>query len=169
MPRLIAGCIVCLFATFSSTRCTLICMSLQHRGPVKTLDGTVQPGEILTIELPYDVHGDQNDLDIKWDGQRDVQGQRPAFYLTEIDCDRFVPPAAGQRVGRDEPCHTIGSRGSFKNEVGELVLVSLGVVGGPHQGPINALRKAYKIHIVGDATRAVHYTVAVTWYRGANC
>jgi hypothetical protein len=169
MSRHVLGCVVCLFATVSSTRCTLICLSQQHRGEVRTLDGIVQAGEILTVELPYDVHGDQNDLKIAWDGQREVNGPRPAFYLTEIGCDRFVPPAAGQLFVREGPCHTTGSRGSFKNEAGELVVTTLTVVGGPHQGPVNALRTAYKLHIVGDSMRAVHYRVVVTWYRGANC
>src|SRR5215510_5362527 len=93
MTRLIVRLLAGLLVAIHSTGCALICMSQQHRGPVKTLTGVVQPGEIITIELPYDTRGDQNDLKITWEGQRDVTGPRPSFYLTEADCMHFVAVA----------------------------------------------------------------------------
>jgi hypothetical protein len=169
MPSLIARCLAGLFVAITTSGCALICLSRQHSGPVKTLTGVVQPSEVITIDLPYDARGSQNDLKIAWDGQRDVTGPRPAFYLTEAGCLQFVPPAANQRFARDAPCRTIGSRGGFQNSAGEIVVTRLGVVGGPNQGPLNALRKTYKLQIVGDATRPVRYVIEITWFRGPNC
>jgi hypothetical protein len=158
-----------LLAATTSTGCAFICLSQQHRGDVKTLRGVVRPGEVVSIELPYDARGDQNDLNLTWEGQQDVAGPRPVFYLSEVECTAFVPPPPGQSWVRDGPCRTIGGRGGFKNATGEIVQTGLTVVGGPHQGPVNARRHAYTLHIVGDATRAVSYVVVVTWFRGPDC
>ena len=57
-----------------------------------------------------------------------------------------------------------GARGSIG-----IGLMGLGVVGGPHQGPANASRKTYKLHIVGDASRATSYRVVITYFRGPDC
>ena len=116
-----------------------ICLARQHRAPVATLTGDVQAGAVIVHRVAYGTAGSQNDLALRWNGQREPGGPRLKVYLTPVGCQVFDP--ARVSTTRGDVCTPIGSRGSVM-VAEELVQVSAGITHGrgnpPRLGPTPA-------------------------------
>lgn len=168
----------------SATGCSLMfgaaCLSQQQRAHVTTITGDAAPDTVIVHEVAYGTAGSQNDITIKWVGQRNVGGPRLRVYATKGECDTFDPRVA---VPRASACASIGSRGSTvapdarpcvrddscKPVADELVQSSLGIThgrGNPEQlGPT----VRYKLWIFTDSRQATSYTIDVTSFYGPDC
>jgi hypothetical protein len=151
----------------AATGCDVLgpsCIARQDRGTGPTFTGAVEPGETVSLRVPYATEGSQNDLQIAWGGQDTTDGPRITAYATKIECEHFVPPGEGV-------CAPIGSRGGTASPTPGQPFVqrSLTVThgrGNPEQlGP----RAEYTVWIVGDATVRVSYAITVTWFYGPDC
>ena len=154
----------------SASGCSLIlapiCLARQHRAPVATLTGDVQAGAIVVHRVAYGTAGSQNDLLLRWNGQRDLGGPRLRVYLTLVDCQVFDP--ARVSTTRGDVCAPIGSRGSVM-VAEEFVQVSAGITHGRGNPPRLGPTPEYKLWIVGDARQAASYTIVITSFYGPDC
>jgi hypothetical protein len=154
----------------SSAVCAIVgptCLERQERGSVTALNGHVEAGEVNTHLMPYERRGSQNDVDISWSGQSLAGGPRLRIYATGTDCAAFIPPAVGDSNADRGACTIIGSGGGGYLVGNELVHTSLIVTGPGNGAPLDF--HEYKLHVVGDATRTVDYSVSVTWFFGPDC
>jgi hypothetical protein len=104
------------------------------------------------------------------------------MYATSADCAEFVPPAAdGGADDVTSPCRVISRcggnlapdarpcahAGTCNPTADEIVCRSL-IVTGPGNGAPPGFSQ-YKLHVVGDATRVVNYSIAITYFFGPDC
>ena len=160
---------VLLLAT-SASGCGLIlapiCLARQHRAPVATLTGDVQAGAVVVHRVAYGTAGSQNDLALRWNGQREPGGPRLRLYLTLVDCQVFDPAQVSTKRG--DVCAPIGSTGSVM-VAGNLVQVSSVITHGRGNPPRLGPTPEYKLWIVGDVRQAVSYTIVITSFYGPDC
>jgi hypothetical protein len=156
------------------------CLSRQKTGLAATASGHVEPGQVATHLLPYDLNGSQNDVNITWSAQGQTQGPRLRIYATTAACASFVPPTNTSDAPRGD-CAIISRGGGYiapdarpcarnascQPNPDEIVNTSL-IVTGPGNGAPAGFHE-YKVHIVGDPTRAADYSVTATWFFGPDC
>ena len=155
------------------------CLARQKTGTAATAAGRVEPGQISSQLLPYELQGSQNDVKISWNGQGQVDGPRLRIFATGAACVDFHPPAVNEvRTG---PCAIIATGGGYlapwardcarSNACAptpdEIVHTSLTVTG-PGNGAPAGFRE-YKLHGVGDPARPVTYSITATWFFGPDC
>jgi hypothetical protein len=175
----------------TSHGCALLgwnCRRGQKTGPVTTVTGRVEPGQVSTHLVPYDQQGTQNDVEISWPGQNSADGPRVRVYVTSALCVEFTPPPNDLVVGgapsarrlkepRNAPvvrpggetdaCAVMSGMLSTRTATAELVPHGLIVTGGPKQ--MKPDLHEYKLHVVGDPRLGTTYSISVTWFRGPDC
>jgi hypothetical protein len=172
--------------------CALIgwnCRRGQETGPVTTLTGRVGPGDVVSLVVPYDQAGTQNDARISWPDQYGASGPRIRVYATSADCTTFTPPSelAGERDAGPppalrqpprtpppavrpspaDPCAIYSGRQGRVTDAGEFIQNRQSVAGGPEQ--LKPDFRQYKLHVVGDPRVETAYSIAITWFRGPDC
>jgi hypothetical protein len=167
---------------FVASGCSIVgpsCLSRQKTGPAATASGRVEPGQVVSHLLRYDLQGSQNDVTISWSGQGQLDGPRLRIYATAAACADFVPPAPNEaRTGACAPISRGGGYlGPWARECArsgacaplpeEIVNTSL-IVTGPGNGARADFRE-YTLHVVGDPVRASSYSVTATWFYGPDC
>jgi hypothetical protein len=158
------------------------CLERQQRGPVTSLTGNVAAQQVSSSVVPYDQRGSQNDVNISWAGQGLSGEPRIVMYATAAECTEFVPPAPGERTDDiTGPCRIISrcggslapdarpcaQAGTCSPTAEEIICRSL-IVTGPGNGAPPGFSQ-YKLHVVGDATRIVNYSIAITYFFGPDC
>jgi hypothetical protein len=157
------------------------CLARQKTGTVATLSGRVEPGQIVTQLVPYELQGSQNDVRISWDGQGTVGGPRVRIYATSTACTSFTPPPSDNPSVPRGDCTTFGNGGGYPSPearpcvvagtctptADEIIWNSL-LITGPGNGAPAGFSE-YKLHVVGDASRAAAYSITITWFFGPDC
>jgi hypothetical protein len=180
MPRL-SSALVIVAAGLAGSACSIVgpsCLSRQKTGLAATADGRVEPGQVVSHLMPYDLNGSQNDVSISWSGQGQIDGPRLRIYATSAECTDFVPPAAGRGIGACEVISRGGGylgpwarecarSGTCSPTPDEIVNTSL-IVTGPGNGAPPGFHQ-YKLHVVGDAELSVSYSIRATWFFGPDC
>jgi hypothetical protein len=180
MPQL-SLVLVMVAAGLAGSGCSIVgpsCLSRQKTGLAATADGRVEPGQVASHLMPYDLNGSQNDVTISWSGQGQIDGPRLQIYATSAECADFVPPGAGRGIGACEVISRGGGylapwarecarSGTCSPTPDEIVNTSL-IVTGPGNGAPPGFHE-YKLHVVGDAARAVSYSIRATWFFGPDC
>jgi hypothetical protein len=168
-------------AGFHAAACSLVgpsCLARQKTGLAATASGRVEAGQVASHLMLYDLNGSQNDVHISWSGQGQIDGARLRIYATSAACADFVVPANGRGTGA---CEIISSgsgylapwarecarSGACSPTPDEIVNTSL-IVTGPGNGAPADFHE-YKLHVVGDAARAVSYSVTATSFYGPDC
>ena len=169
-------------AAFVASGCSIVgpsCLSRKKTGLAATASGRAEPGQVVSHLLPYDLNGSQNDVTISWSGQGQLDGPRLRIYATAAACEDFVPPAADER--RTGACAIISRGGGYLGPWArectrngsctptpdEIVNTSL-IVTGPGNGAPADFRE-YKVHVAGDRSRAVSYSLTALWLFGPDC
>jgi hypothetical protein len=155
------------------------CLSRQKTGLAATASGRVEPGQVVSHLLPYDLNGSQNDVTVSWTGQGQSDGPRLRIFATRAECADFQPPAVNEvRTGQ---CAIISAGGGYLAPYArecarngtcsptpdEIVNTSL-IVTGPGNGAPPGFHE-YKLHVVGDQARPVSYSITATWFFGPDC
>jgi hypothetical protein len=79
------------------------CLERQERGNVTSMVGVVEPGQVVSTSVPYDLRGSENDISITWDGRGTAGGPHIHVYATNTGCSEFVPPPPGSGSDVDPP------------------------------------------------------------------
>lgn len=143
------------------------CLDRQKTGPVTTVEGRVEAGQIVSHLVPYDTRGSQNDARISFAGQGTATGPRVTVYATLSGCDDFQPPSADGAGPNQGDCTPIARAGGYLGPDGAIVPTSL-IVTGPGNGAPAGFRE-YKLFVVGDPQQAATYSVSITWFSGPDC
>jgi hypothetical protein len=168
-------------AGLAASGCSLVgpsCLARQKTGLAATASGRVEPGQVVSHLMPYDLNGSQNDVTISWSGQGLIDGPRLRIYATSAECVDFVPPGNERGIGACEILSRGGGylapwarecarSGACSPTPDEIVNTSL-LVTGPGNGAPPGFHE-YKLHVVGDASRAVSYSITATWFYGPDC
>src|SRR6185436_5606313 len=180
--RLMLAMVLSIVAGLHGAGCSIVgpsCLARQKTGLAATASGRVEPGQVVSHLLPYDLNGSQNDVHISWSGQGQIDGPRLRVYATSAACVDFVPPiGSAQPTGACAPIASAGGylapwarecarNGSCAPTPDEIVNTSL-IVTGPGNGAPPGFHE-YKLHVVGDPERAVSYSIDVTWFFGPDC
>jgi hypothetical protein len=143
------------------------CLDQEKSGPVTTLTGRVEPGQIVSHVVPYDTRGSQNDAHISFSGQGTLTGPRLMVYATLESCDDgdFVPPTAQDTGEGHGDCAPIARPGGYLGPDGAIVPTQFTLTGPGNGGSGNP----YKIFIVGDPNQAASYSISVIWVHAVDC
>jgi hypothetical protein len=144
--------------------CGIIGPSCQgETGFVYSLSGEVPPDSIVVHEVQYGTEGSQNDGRFTWTDEHLSNGPRLQLFVTRIECDDFDPRNAPlPAVGVCAPMDASGWQDEHKDTT---FTITHGQGNPATLGPT----AQYKIWIVGDAQRAVRYTVTANWNRPVDC
>jgi hypothetical protein len=181
MPR-VSVVLAMVAAGLAGAGCSVVgpsCLARQKTGMAATASGRVEPGQVMSHLMPYDLNGSQNDVNISWSGQGQIDGPRLRIYATSAECTGFVPPQPNEV--KPGPCATISIGGGYlgpwarecarsgacQPSPDEIVNTSL-IVSGPGNGAPPDFHE-YQLHVVGDASRPVSYSVTATWFFGPDC
>src|SRR5215204_5873033 len=143
------------------------CLLRQKTGLAATAWGRVEPGQVASHLMPYDLNGSQNDVNISWSGQGQIDGPRLRTFATSAACVDFHVPAVNEP--RTGPCAVISTGGGYlapyarecarsgacQPTPDEIVNTSLIVTGPGNGAPLDF--HEYKLHVIGDAARPVSY------------
>ena len=181
MPR-VSVVLAMVAAGLAGSGCSIVgpsCLSRQKTGPAATAFGLVEPGQVASHLMPYDLNGSQNDVNISWSGQGQIDGPRLRIFATSAECVDFHPPGVNER--RTGPCAVISTGGGYlapyarecarsgacQPTPDEIVNISL-IVTGPGNGAPPGFHE-YKLHVIGDPARPVSYSITATWFYGPDC
>ena len=147
------------------------CLERQERGNVTSMVGVVEPGQVVSTSVPYDLRGSENDISINWDGRGTAGGPHIHVYATNTGCSEFVPPPPGSGSDVDPntgACRIIARCSGFtlapdarpcaQAHTCEPTAVELTcdllTVTGPGNGAPPGFSE-YVLHVVGDRTLRV--------------
>jgi hypothetical protein len=181
MPR-VSVVLAMVAAGLAGSGCSIVgptCLARQKTGLAATANGRVEPGQVASHLMPYDLNGSQNDVNISWSGQGQIDGPRLRIYATGAACVDFVPPGENEYI--PGACAIISSGGGYlapwarecarsgacQPTRDEIVNTSL-IVTGPGNGAPPGFHE-YKLHVVGDPARSASYSITATWFFGPDC
>lgn len=153
--------------------CTVLgpsCTERQRRGFVMAISGEVEANQVVSHLVPYDRRGSQNDVSIDWIGRGQAGGPRLRVYATPVACTNFLPPPARNSGACAE---IVGSAGGSCAQPGptcsdeDLIQGSIIVAKGPGNGPHDFTQ--YRLHVLGDATQRVSYSISLSYWSGPDC
>jgi hypothetical protein len=158
MQRMAVAAIV----VIACSSCRVLGPSCQgETGPVFSISGEVAAGAIVMHQVQYGVDGSQNDGLFVWTGHTSSEGPRLQLFATRVDCERFDPNASQTTPA----CSPLARAGWIDGHLVTSYIVTHGRGNPETLGPA----AQYKIWIVGDAERAVQYTVSARWNRPVEC